>query len=51
LPHTFSYIVAILIHNHFESPKRYRSSSYRNWAVVAFTKYVYIPRVYIANMF
>jgi hypothetical protein len=22
LPHKFSYIVAILIHNHFESPKK-----------------------------
>jgi hypothetical protein len=28
LPHTFSYIVAILIHNHFESPNIYQISKW-----------------------
>jgi hypothetical protein len=28
LPHKFSYIVAILGHNHFESPNRYQASFY-----------------------
>jgi hypothetical protein len=29
LPHKFSYIIAILIHNHFESPNRYRYKEIR----------------------